>query len=976
MQVLRRHAFRLTLMSASALAIAAVPSVAQAQVRTFDIPAQPLSAALLEFSRQSNVLVMVAPETVAGFRSSEVRGALPLADALARLLRGTNLRAVSNARGGYRIERDPQSDATSGESEAGSAAADDGSAEIVVTGSNIRGVPPVGAPVIRLSAEDMRKRGRVTIAEALRTLPANTQLGVNENQTKGPQQIGNVNFGYGVNLRGLGVDATLVLVNGHRIAPAGIGAYYDVSQVPAVSLERVEILLDGASAIYGSDAVAGVVNIITRKDSHPETALTVGFADGYKQVRASQGVGLAWGSGSVRVGYEYYKRDNLDTADRPYYTQDLRPYGGPDLRTTASNPGTIIVGSTTYAIPSGQNGVGLSPAALVAGTSNKSDQQTGADVLPRQERHSVAVNAEQTLLAGVTVSLDGFFSRRAFVNRGGGDKKTIVVPRSNPFFVNPNPAATTTSVAYNFLDDLGPITQEGAVTDFSVTGSLAIELPMRWRFDMGGTIGKDRSDIRSRGGRANTALLNAALADTNPATAFNPFGDGSNTNPDTLRKIIGYTDSIYTFDTRIASAQLSGPLLDLPGGSIRLAMGGEYRTEKLVLATTSFLSAATPSSSLASLDRKVKAAYAELFVPIVGAGNAFDGVQSLSFSAAVRHENYSDFGATTNPRFGIRWIPAGGVTLNASLGYSFKAPRLFQLREAPGNPGYLGAVVADPLSSTGTSQVIELLGNNAGLQPEKSRSATLSLSLKPDAIPGFAFSLGFYDIRYTDRIVAFNSTIASFLTNPTIYQQLVTRDPSLAEVNALLDSPYFTGAKPAAASVKAILDGRLRNVGKLHQGGVDVDASYAFEMGLGTLRLDASASFILVGDQNATAESPTANILNTIGNPVDTRARLSGEWTSGGFSVLLAGNFVPGYKNTQILPVQKVSSWQTADLQLGYSFPESPSLLGGTQLTLDMQNIFDSDPPFLANVSGQYGYDPEESNALGRVISLSIRKQF
>ncbi|WP_395399849.1 TonB-dependent receptor plug domain-containing protein [Pseudoduganella sp. UC29_106] len=238
--------------------------------------------------------------------------------------------------------------------------------QVVVTGSSIRGVGAVGSPSLNLNRDAIAASGATNSSEIARTLPQVITLGADESRLSGAQDAGaNTTRTSGINLRGIGNEATLLLVNGRRVAASGVvKSLADPNQIPAAAIQRMEVVLDGASAIYGSDAVAGVVNIITRSNvDTAETTLRYGKADGMNQKIFSQTFGKKWDEGSAFVAFEHNDRSNLSAAARPFFSNDLRPYGGTDQRSTQAAPGNVLIGSTIYAIPANQNGIGLTPRA-------------------------------------------------------------------------------------------------------------------------------------------------------------------------------------------------------------------------------------------------------------------------------------------------------------------------------------------------------------------------------------------------------------------------------------------------------------------------------------------------------------------------------------------------------------------------------------------------------------------------------------
>lgn len=336
--------------SAAVIAIVSIPAAEAGEPVEIDIPAQDLGAALNAFGRQTGTEIAFSPETVAGKRLAEaVRGEYEPDEALDKVLNGAglvyrlsdaNIIIVSDPnaktaeaeerRGFFRVaqvdQKDDQEVATVSEREDAEGARD----EIVVTGSQIRGVRSA-SPVQTFDREAIDMTGVSTLPQFFQTLPQNFNGGISESTSgvTGDNQADlNLNSGSGINLRGLGNDSTLILLNGRRLAPAGLGNFVDVSMVPLTAIERVEVLADGASAVYGSDAIGGVVNFILRDDyDGAETRLRYGTATSgdLDDIQLGQTFGAVWDEGHALISYEYQKRDPLDAADRNF-AQDAREF--------------------------------------------------------------------------------------------------------------------------------------------------------------------------------------------------------------------------------------------------------------------------------------------------------------------------------------------------------------------------------------------------------------------------------------------------------------------------------------------------------------------------------------------------------------------------------------------------------------------------------------------------------------------------
>lgn len=331
-----------------ATAIAALPIAVFADtysIAQFSIPAQPLSTALIDLSKQANIQILTSGHAVDGLHAPEVNGRFTLEAALEQLLKdsGFDYRFVDQStlvlsprgKATATMRRLAQVSAASGNIARDAEEGSKDSAptaismherrieleEIVVTGSHIRGVENRSSPVIRVERDFIEKSGYASTQQLIGALPQNFNSISDttfDTINGGP---GATYDGSGVNLRGLGGDSTLVLLNGRRLAAAGQGSFVDVSLIPLNAVERIDVLTDGASAIYGSDAVGGVVNIVTRRDFNgAETRFRYGAVTegSHSERQASQMFGESWSSGQLLFSYDYYGRTDLDGADRTF----------------------------------------------------------------------------------------------------------------------------------------------------------------------------------------------------------------------------------------------------------------------------------------------------------------------------------------------------------------------------------------------------------------------------------------------------------------------------------------------------------------------------------------------------------------------------------------------------------------------------------------------------------------------------------
>jgi outer membrane receptor protein involved in Fe transport len=1004
--------------SLSALAIppaAIAAPAAPAATMAFHIAPGPLNSALLTYAAQSHRQMLYDTDLVAGLASHGLLGQFTEDDALTRLLSGSGIvfdlsgpevvvlkrrparsAAASDPAPGVAVE--PTAIATSRPPDAPEAPGVTSSTEmsaVVVTGTQIRRVSSI-SPLTVVSRDAMDRAGQPTVADMLQALPQNFGgVSTPATQVIGTDRLGTNDTGAtGVNLRGLGATATLVLVDGRRMAGSGVtGDFADVSAIPTAAVDHVEVLLDGASALYGSDAVGGVVNIIMRHDfDGAETRFREGFTSdgGAQETQVGQTFGKVWSSGNALLSLEYDGQDNLRSDQRPYTASaDLRPFGGTDQRPLYAHPGNILVTDPatgaevpTWAIPPGQNGVGLTPSRLLAGQVNLSNQRKGTDVLPRQTRYSLYASANQRLTGRVTFNGDVRYTDRQFAYDLPQSVAVLNVTSANPYFVSPN-GASSELIGYSFADELGPLKVTGSAQNLGTSAGLTVDVGRNWQGEVYGAYAEE-IDHRDQNNHLNTAFLSEALGTSldDPLTPyraardgyFNPFGDGGANGSAVLGFInSGYIHSVDVSQVTTANLKIDGTLFTFMGGDWKLAFGGQARWESFEDRFVSETSRDHPTMTLTGpFQRLVTAAFGELRAPLVGGANALPGIEHLELSVAGRVEHYDKTGTTANPKVGMLWSPVAGLKIHATYGASFRAPALTEV--------YAPSDIGPGILPDGASQklVLYLDGGNLNLKPETATSWTIGFDLTPKQLPGLSLSATWFDTRFTNQIGSpVADDIFNALVNP-IYAPFITPiDPSkpteVAKVAALLAQSNSPNASlfPASAYT-AIVDGREVNTGGLLVRGVDVSAAYGFRLGDERIDLAGGATILVDYRRQVTPTSPSIQFLGTGGEPVDLRARGTTTWTHGPFATSVTVNYVDGYHDSAGKPV---GSWTTADLQLLWRPTTITGVLARTTVALNVQNLADSAPPFY-NAPQGVGYDPANANPLGRVVSLQVTKRW
>lgn len=629
--------------------------------------------------------------------------------------------------------------------------------EVVVTGSLIRGTASVGVPVTNLGPQDYAQTGALTTADLFRTVPAATVAP----GPVGTQTGENVGKATRVNIRGLDPNKAtrdLIMVDGYRFPPQGqTGDQLDPSIIPALALDRIDILVDGASASYGSDAVTGVINMILKRGYDGAiTQFQTNQASGKSSYKASQLWGRTWESGDLTLTYEWDDISPLKGNARSNLTLNFTPWGL-DNRTPlrSSIPATISVGTPTqpaslglgtgganaqglnctncYAIPSGTganfnaslNG-GLGPTAPssapgvlnwaafatsttggatnpAAGTANEINPWSVAWFDAAQQRNQAVATVDQRIIPGVAFYGEAFYTNRRaeFLNTSNnnpasGDDLFVAVPTTNPYY--PVGAPSTLRVNYNIALESPPYTGAAEIDD-RYLGGLKLDLPGNWE----GRLYYSESAVSTHDhyDTVNANAVSAALGWTIPAAAF-PTGTlpavGSWTKPSSIPYLnvfcdpraytcnspatISYITPISQFSSshwiNEKGATFDGPLFALPAGQVKAAVGGSYTSESFLFTTMDLSGAPSllvPTLS-ASPNRQFWAVFAQLNIPLLGDNFSAPLMRRFDIEASWRHDRYSDFGGTSNPKIGFNWTVSEdyGLILRGDWGTSFRAP--------------------------------------------------------------------------------------------------------------------------------------------------------------------------------------------------------------------------------------------------------------------------------------------------------------
>jgi outer membrane receptor protein involved in Fe transport len=619
---------------------------------------------------------------------------------------------------------------------------------VLITGSLIRGTAAVGVPVTNLSPMDFAQVGALTTADLFRTFPA-------ANVSPGAPGTSAGNFvarNTRVNLRGLDTgDAvrSLLMVDGMRYPAQGQGlCMIDPSIIPAIALDHIDILVDGASATYGSDAIGGVINIVLKRNMDGATTqLRWSTSEGGRNRYLASAIwGRTWDGGQVTISYEWYNETPV-RGGRSNFTTDFTPWGfddrtwlgssTPGIISTggASQPGGGQVGTSAalghgctncYAIPvgTGQNwdagvsGVGPTAPSSAAtlnwsafnnaansGTNGLRNQFNAYDLAwfePNQDRNAAVLTVDQRLTRNISFYGSAFYSNRrsTFVNPGAITPTANVilqgyaVPTFNPYY--PAGAPTNLRVWYHLGHEVDSLVAAHVLADRYQFG-LNIGLPGGWASQVWYAESFDKTAYNTRGTVSKTAI-SAALGWTLPATPasgstpaiatwakpanvpyLNLFCDplAFQCNSQTTLNYITATralDERYKINEKGIKAD--GPLFDLPGGPVKAAVGATYTTfafSIVSLDNTNASSLVLPYQVNAER-RAVWAVFTQVNIPLFSDQNALPFLRRLELEGSWRHDQYSDFGGTSNPKVAFNWSPINDFTVRGTWGNSFRAP--------------------------------------------------------------------------------------------------------------------------------------------------------------------------------------------------------------------------------------------------------------------------------------------------------------
>lgn len=880
---------------------------------------------------------------------------------------------------------------------------------VEITGSSIKRIDAEAAvPVQVLTKEDIQRTGASNVEQLLQTVSAMSSSGGLTASSVSGATTGGISA---ISLRGLTSLRTLVLVNGRRIAPYGIGftgdsVSVDVNSIPLAALERVEILKDGASAIYGSDAIAGVVNFILRKDYQgAEISGTYGdTTDGGAKVQRITGT---WGMGNLAsdrynfmVMGSFQKEDALFGRDRDFAKSGINVGALNDITSGNTFPANIAAADGSFGSRNPTNPTCPGPYAtldpLLSTAACRFDPSPLVQLVPQSERASIFASAKYAF----SNDIEGYVE--ASFNRNKQNNVIQPVPISDQFTLPPNHplfgVAPYNGFSTIILSPSSPYYPTAYVT--GITGGATPDLLVRYRAAVNGN--RDITDTAEAtrlafGAKGNfkgwdfdagflhsqskvTETVNNGFPSLSKILPLLNSGRvnffGPNT-PDVEAELraTNFTGDAFQVKSTIDSLQLKGSrdVAQLSAGPLSVALGGEVREEKYSFSASPEIATGDISGyggNFLSVDksRSVNAVFAEAVIPVV---------KNVEVNAAARFDHYQGVGNSTTPKIGVKWQPSKTFLLRASYGEGFRAPSLQDLY-APNTTGVTPPGLSDPVrcpvTGDGThdcsTQFPILNGGNPNLKPEKSTNATIGIVLEPTN--NVSVAIDYFNIDLKDTI-SNGIPAAVILGDLTKYGSLVTRGPA---------DPAFPGLP---GQITQISQTNI-NQGRTKLAGFDFDAKVRIPTSFGRFTVNYTGTYFQKYDtENLDGSfSPNINLVNgsTGGLIPRLKTYLSVNFARGPWNFTVAQNWqnsytdLPGTLEDPSDPAfrpREVGVYETYDLQVQYT--------GIKNLTasLGMRNIFNRAPPY-TNAGGQTafqaGYDPQYADPRGRFIYGTLTYAF
>jgi iron complex outermembrane receptor protein len=873
---------------------------------------------------------------------------------------------------------------------------------VEITGSSIRRISSETAlPVTVLKVDELTKQG-VSTTEQLMGYIASNQSNIGASSAIGGTTGGKAE----ADLRGLSgptgnsANKTLVLLNGRRLANHSFdAAAVDLNAIPLAAIDRVEVLRDGASALYGTDAIAGVINFITKRDY-------VGFdiSAQTQQPQQSGGgdvnrVSLSGGFGSLtenrfnlQASVDWRKQSVLAAADRDFSKSGIVRGNVTGGTSGTSFPGDISAGGVTFE-PTLPNCAPPDSVPNAAGTSCRYDFARQVDLVTENEQITGLVRGAFAITPEHTLSLEHVTANNKSTARVAAAPTSTLMPASSPFYPAGGPVGLIPDINGG-ADVAGGVANwrqvpagkrtsgDDTTTDRTLLQLQGLAVGWDYRTGVGTTRNESTADVKR--GYVNDGMIAQGVWDG----LINPFGPQTAAGQAAIdaAQVVAPTligkNQVDFFDFVVSKPDV----FQLPAGSVGMAFGAEYRKEKssfeALPITAELGSLGIDPDSDTSGSRKVGAAFAEFTIPVM---------KEMELTLAGRYDKYSDFGSTFNPKMGIRYQPTKEVLLRGSANTGFRAPTLYEIYGprsltftsdsyndpllCPGGtavPGASPGVVCDQQVMQQTGGPIALGQPAETLQPEKSKSFTFGTVI--DATPDLTFGIDYWNIEIKNMISPLPEQ--AVFSDPTKYASRFVRCSQIPATGAGAsrdDIDACTGYPGIGYDPIAYIGVPTENLGKMKTNGLDLSAEWrSTPTSVGRFGVRMDGTYVL---QYKYQNEKGGEYFDAVGNYSDNapvirwQHALAGTWRTDAWAATLINRFKSGYTDQD--GVNEVGSYSLYDASLSWSGLKGLTLTGG------IANLFDTDPPLSGQqTTFQRGYDPRFTNPLGRTFILTAAYKF
>uniref|UniRef100_A0A486XQU6 TonB-dependent receptor n=1 Tax=Rheinheimera sp. BAL341 TaxID=1708203 RepID=A0A486XQU6_9GAMM len=828
--------------------------------------------------------------------------------------------------------------------------------KIQITGSRLKGVDMEGAnPVQVFSRDDLANRGYDTVSAFLRDLPQASSAGTfTENGGVGGAD-GAPAGSSGVSLRGLGSSSTLVLVNGRRVAvdsfTNGFDSFVNVNSIPMSALERVEILTDGASSVYGSDAIAGVINFILRKEVEGhEVSASYGddtASSDFGRTNLTYVGGFNTANSNTTVVIDYFDREALFNSDRP-------------VEVTLKSSTRVSIDGVDYAEPWCGNDVSN------GGSRCRYDYVIERAIQPDTTAIGATVHHNYRLSNG-----NEFFAEAMLQNNTGSAYDAAAA-----FDVRVAGDSSLVPAWAQEIDALdGEVNQirvrsrfpETRVQDYDTT-SYRLLAGLRgdlgdWSWETAAIYGKTENEITHVQGYMGVDKVLNGIAAGN----FDPFNLGRNNSEAARAAVRELAPRIGESEVMSVDFNFAGDLpIELAAGNISAVFGGEFRSEDIFDRPSQIAQSGgvfALGASDAAADRTQYAAYAEFNIPLA---------ESLDVIAALRYDHYSDFGGDVNPKLSLRYRATDDLIVRASWSTGFRAPSLSQLGAGESlGTAYINCGADQPFdalcgefgASFGELELDQETLGNRGLDAENSEAVNLGLSW--NLTETLQITADYWRYEHTDIVdVDANTTLKACIAGTA----------PITDTVAALNGQF--GCVLDGGGDLVFLRTGFFNVGSQETDGIDVKIDYRLDTAsFGTFKLFASGTKTFSYERQITPDSAKEDLLgklsgaNEIARP-DFVADFGTDWELNNWRASLSAHYISelGDGDFKFGGNETVDAWLVFSGSLGYDISDNQSLL------FSVRNLTDKEPPYASSPTN--GYASSVHDWIGRLWTLRYTVRF